>query len=57
MILSCRGDQYGNLDTLNAIKCPLFNINRHFLMAAKKNGVGGVGVGNLIHIEKDLIYE
>ena len=35
--------------------------NRHFMMAAKKKQkklLGrGVGVGNLIHIEEDWIYE
>ena len=64
MILSCSGDQYGRLDTLNVKIHPLFQNLLAFLMEAKKwgkkvrrrrrrrNGTQR----NLIHIEEDTAF-
>ena len=64
MILSCRGERYGRLDTLNVKIRPLFQNLLAFLMEAK-NGKkseernGGTRRNteerNLIHIEEDKI--
>ena len=65
MILSCRRDQYGCLDTLNVKIRPLFQNLLAFPMEARKwekkvrrrNGTernGGTEERNLIHIEEDL---
>ena len=57
MILSCRRDRYGRLDTLNVKIHPLFQNLLTFLMEAKKWGKSEEHGGteeerNLIHIEE-----
>ena len=62
MILSCRGDRYGHLDTLNVKIHPLFQNLLAFLMEAKKwekseEEHGGTEERNLIHIEEDSLID
>ena len=57
MILSCRRDQYGCLDTLNVKIRPLFQNLLAFLMEARKwekSEEHGTDEWNLIHIEEDI---
>ena len=61
VILSCRGYQYGCLDTLNVKINPLFQILLAFLMEAKKwekvRRRRRRRSQNLIHIEEDVLGE
>ena len=58
MILSCRGDRYGHLDTLNVKIHLLFQNLLAFLMEAKKweksEEEEEEEERNLIHIEEDI---